>query len=105
MRIPGRYILIGQTAVPEPDLEKWFEWYEGVGADRVVFQTDLPSGMVSTVFLGLDHQWGDGPPLLFETMVFHDGEGDDWFRCSTWLEAEQLHKRVVDQCMKAKKTR
>jgi hypothetical protein len=26
---------------------------------------------ISTVFLGLDHRhFGDGPPLLFETMVF-----------------------------------
>jgi hypothetical protein len=26
--------------------------------------------MVSTVFLGMNHQFGDGPPLLWETMVF-----------------------------------
>jgi hypothetical protein len=25
---------------------------------------------VSTVFLSLDHNWGHGPPLLWETMVF-----------------------------------
>jgi hypothetical protein len=25
---------------------------------------------VSTVWLGLDHQFWDGPPLIFETMVF-----------------------------------
>jgi hypothetical protein len=22
------------------------------------------------VWLGLDHNWGDGPPLIFETMIF-----------------------------------
>lgn len=27
---------------------------------------------VSTVWLGLDHSHGDGPPLIFETMVFAD---------------------------------
>ncbi len=89
----GRYILIGQSAVLEPDLMAWMEWFES--ADRVVFQTEIPGGMVSTVFLGLDHQWGIGPPLLFETMIFRDGEGDDAWRCSTWLEAEAQHARVV----------
>lgn len=36
----------------------------------------LPSGLkVSTVWLGLDHSFGrDGPPLIFETMVFMPGE-------------------------------
>lgn len=29
---------------------------------------------VSTVFLGLDHGYLDGPPLLFETMVFPSKE-------------------------------
>jgi hypothetical protein len=92
----GRYILIGQTPVLEPDLLVWAEWYES--ADRVVFQTEIPGGMVSTIFLGLDHQWGNGPPLLFETMIFRDGESDDCFRCSTWLEAEAQHAKVVESC-------
>lgn len=26
--------------------------------------------MVSTVWLGLDHSFGSGPPLIFETMIF-----------------------------------
>lgn len=31
----------------------------------------LPNGIwISTVWLGLDHRWGMGPPLFFETMVF-----------------------------------
>lgn len=25
---------------------------------------------ISTVWLGLDHNWGPGPPLIFETMIF-----------------------------------
>jgi hypothetical protein len=28
---------------------------------------------VSTVWLGLDHQWGEGAPLIFESMVFVRG--------------------------------
>lgn len=29
---------------------------------------------VSTVFLGLDHSWGGGPPLLWESMVFNKND-------------------------------
>lgn len=52
------------------------------------------------MFLGLDHQFGDGPPLLFETMVFK-GEsafaGEEFCeRCSTWTEAEAMHQRGVE---------
>lgn len=51
---------------------------------------------VSTVFLGLDHNFSPlGPPLLFETMIFggpHDQYQD---RYSTWEEAEQGHLRAV----------
>jgi hypothetical protein len=60
-----------------------------------VARTELPGGReVSTVFLGLDHQWmPDGPPLLFETMVFP--ECDVCERCSTWDEAVEQHEQVV----------
>jgi hypothetical protein len=49
---------------------------------------------VSTVFLGLDHAWGKGPPMLFETMIF-GGEHDQYQeRCSTWEQAEEMHRRA-----------
>ena len=38
---------------------------------KVLARTDLPDGKwVSTVWLGLDHSFGGGAPLIFETMVF-----------------------------------
>ena len=71
-------------------------------ADRKVARTDFPNGMwVSTVFLGLDHNhWGRGPPLLFETMIFGAKDGSEYQeRCSTWEEAEEMHKRAVYMTM------
>jgi len=47
---------------------------------------------VSTVFLGLDHSWGDGPPMLFETMIFGGEHDEDQWRYSTWGEAVAGHK-------------
>lgn len=38
---------------------------------RIIAQDDLAGGVcVSTVFLVLDHSFGDGPAILWETMVF-----------------------------------
>ena len=63
-----------------------------VGGDRLDDGTS-----VSTVFLGLDHGWADGGPLLFETMVF--GRTDRWdgfcWRYATWDEAAAGHAAVL----------
>jgi len=41
------------------------------GADRVVGITITPYGeRLSTVWLGMDHSFGGGRPLIFETMLF-----------------------------------
>lgn len=97
--ITGKYILVGQTPVPEPDLIKWALWFEESGDDRIVKQTDIGLTRVSTVFLGLDHSFVSAPhyPLLFETMIFTDGRAEDYQeRCSTWMEAEMQHQRTVE---------
>jgi hypothetical protein len=69
------YILDAEgNPVPEPDLMKWGEWNHE-WKNRVVRQDyfGLPQEeiMVSTVFMGLDHNFSrEGPPVLWETMVF-----------------------------------
>lgn len=75
---------------------EWARWYETADAERIVAQTGNEALMISTVFLGLDHNfYGRGPPLLFETMVFGgEHDGDQW-RCATWTEAEADHRRAV----------
>lgn len=83
------YTLNGKKAVPCGDLMKWAEWFES--ADRIVAATEIDDTKVSTVFLGLDHSFGEGPPLLFETMVFGGDADGDCDRYTTWEEAEQGH--------------
>jgi hypothetical protein len=96
----GKYILEGHEAVEEPDLLKWGEWMQT--ADRHVRYTEQGDVNVSTVFLGLDHSFGDnGPPILFETMVFVDGDGGRQERYSTWAEAEEGHENMVAKVFKA----
>lgn len=63
---------------------------------KVVARDELESGVViSTVWLGLDHQWGDGPPLIFETMVFGGPNDQDQYRYSTEDEARAGHAEIV----------
>lgn len=83
--------------VPEPDLEKWAHWF-GNNEDRIVKQEHIGKIMVSTVFLGLDHNFiREGPPILWETMVFGGPHDQVWMdRCSGSKEqAESMHQKMV----------
>ncbi len=82
-------------------LEEWGEKLED-SEYKVVAQKELPNEKwISTVWLGLNHGFGDGgPPLIFETMVFpKKGEyGElDMDRYSTLEEAEAGHKKMVEE--------
>ena len=93
----GRYKLIGKLAVPCEDLLEWGRWFET--ADRHVDLTQIGPLTVSTVFLGLDHSFGEGEPLLFETMIFGAHAEDEAVegyqdRYPSWAEAG--HARAVE---------
>lgn len=68
----------------------------------VVKQETLHNGFyISTVFLGLDHGAYDGSLEVFETMVFENSWIDlDCERYSTWEQAEQGHKKMVEKWSK-----
>jgi hypothetical protein len=59
-----------------------------------VARTELGDGReVSTVFLGLDHNFlAHDIPIVFETLVLPDGDGD---RYATWDQAVAGHQAVV----------
>lgn len=74
----------------------------GCEQDSAVGRTEVPNGYyVSTVFLGLDHQMGEGEPILFETMVFPSGDGEfneqEMDRYSTYQEALDGHWAMVEK--------
>jgi hypothetical protein len=81
----------------EAALTAWAKevWGDDNANRRVAFTVVAPGVEVSTVFLGLDHSFGDGPPVLFETMVFDDYGGGDAWRWSTWDEAVAGHEAAV----------
>ena len=71
------------------------EWARSFDGDRAVAKTDCDEEVsVSTVYLGLN-QFGSGPPLIFETMIF-GGDHDGWqARFSTEEQAAAAHESVV----------
>jgi len=86
------YILVGKETKQINDILEWAQHMETV--NRIVEQTEIGDIKVSTVFLGLDHRYGDGEPLLFETMIFGGSEDGFQDRYSTWDEATKGHKRA-----------
>ena len=105
------YVLVERRVVECPDLMQWAQWYEAAHKDGSfrVGETVVRELRVSTVFLGIDHRFlGDGPPIVFETMVFNEiGEGRERYaqafdececmqRYCTYAEAEQGHEAIVE---------
>jgi hypothetical protein len=93
-RRPRHYVLAGHNVIA-CTLEQWSQWFEYYWdkPERFVGRTGDDKIWISTVFLGLDHNFfGVGPPLLFETMVFHNNSGEECIRSATWEEAEKIHK-------------
>jgi len=91
----------GRDGKPIATLEEWASRLE---TDRRVAETHLPNHWVSTVWLGLDYRFGDGPPLIFETMVFRtkNGKTEDYHdldceRYSTEAEALAGHEAMVEK--------
>jgi hypothetical protein len=94
------YILDGRNAV-KTDLMTWARWFEK-GTERHVADETINGHRISTVFLGVDHSFGQGPPLLFETMVFGGSLNQEQDRYTTWEQAEAGHKAMVDRVREAK---
>lgn len=96
---PNHYIL-DENHNPVPvDLFTWATAFEDM-PNRIVKQTTCAASTswVSTVFLGLDHSFSsNGPPVLFETMVFGGAMDGYQDRYCSWDQALLYHDLVVGQ--------
>lgn len=96
------------TPVPAIDTIGWARWFEHEHAEaragrpnrvRVAYN-EIGGVAVSTVFLGIDHNFGmstDRRPVLFETMIFGGSPEIDesTWRTATRDEALAQHAAVV----------
>jgi hypothetical protein len=96
------YILDEENHTVEVDVHTWAMWRD-TASNCIVDYTEVTSRcIVSTVFLGLDHNFsGKGPPILFETLVFGGPMDGDGQRYSSWDDAVIGHKRFVAKVRKA----
>lgn len=87
-------------------LMEWAKRFEGFDAKGIadykrVAETTLINGRwVSTVWLGPTHLFWEGPPLIFETIVFDGYETFhelDCDRYSTEEEARAGHERMCEK--------
>ncbi len=94
--MPDQFILNDEgNPVPEPDLILWGLSLSGPGTR--VGEDHIGKSRISTVFLGLDHNFTrHGPPILWETMVFGGVLDEELDRCSgTREQAEAMHAEMV----------
>lgn len=98
--VGGYFLLNPDHTVRRVSLGRWAKWFEHAPDSRIARHT-LDGITVSTVFLGADHNFSSqGPPILFETMVFIDREGFQSFgvnRYSTWDTARAGHFQMCRQ--------
>jgi hypothetical protein len=94
--VSGKYIL-NDKGEPElcEDVQAWGKWFEETGS-RVVARDTIGESEVSTVFLSLDYSL-EGPPLLYQTLVFGGPLADEMERYSTREEAEKGHEAMVER--------
>lgn len=101
-KMSKHYILKDKKAIRIDDVFEWAAQF--VSQDRRVAKDTINGVTVSTVFLGLDHQWNSGEPLLFETMVFGGKLDQSQERYSAWEQAEEGHKLMVEKVKQAQKS-
>jgi hypothetical protein len=90
------YILDDDHHPVEVPVLVWAQWWE-MATNRIVDNTQINSEVtVSTIFLGLDHNWSNrGPGVFFETMIFGGALDRDCWRYCSWDDAETGHKAAV----------
>lgn len=80
---------------PYPD-DGLLEWARDMERGNSVCLTMVGNVRVSTVWLGLDHAWMGGPPLIFETMIFGGSLDGEQERYSSEADARDGHKHWCD---------
>lgn len=106
-----RHYTLDDDGNPVPcSFDDWIAWLQHNDYPHTVAFDQITAVVhVSTVFLGIDHRFTDaGPPLIFETMVFRDDQGEDQWRWSTRNQALEyaqsgagrpcVHRRRVARC-------
>jgi hypothetical protein len=86
--------LDGRSVKEVKTMDELAEVY-GRNNNRHIGDDEKDGVRVSTVFLGIDHGFGDRP-LWFETMIFGGPHDEYQERYETYEQAEEGHKRALE---------
>ena len=89
------YKLNPDGTVEPTDIVDW-------SADRVIDRTEIGEVLISTVFLPTDHNYGSGPPLVFETMVFGGPMGQEFQECQRYATKAEAVMGHLDMVLRVK---
>lgn len=98
MELTGTYFGPDGTAI---DYDEWSRLYALRAQDLALDSwwrrhTDIDADVnVSTVWLGLNHQFGNGPPLFWESMIFGGNHDEHVWRYGSRAEALDHHEQIV----------
>lgn len=90
-----------KNIIPLSSFEEFVESKIYNGINRIIRHTYLGKILISTVFLGIEHGFLEIEPVLFETMIFMNGEDDphnlDQYqeRYKNYKDALKGHRRAV----------
>ncbi len=100
MKQSQKYYILENGEIKEVDLKVMAKFFENNEVRQIALD-QFNDITISTVFLCTDHRFfGEGPPVLFETLVF-GGENDQFQdRYCTLKEAKQGHDLIVNAIKK-----
>lgn len=90
--------------IAEPDMVLAARWFGNNPKRRIVTKTDVNEDCtLSTVFLGLDHSYRGGEPILYESMWFGGPNNGDMRRYNTKKEAFEGHLEMLGEVLQVLK--
>ena len=93
------YILKNKVPVKVDDFMEFAIWSQD-RSNMIVEQTEIGNIKISTVFLGIDHSYIGGEPILFETMIFGGKHDQYQQRYRFHNEAVKGHKHACNKVLK-----
>lgn len=95
---PGGYYVMRDGVPVEVGVREWATAFGRDRDNRIVERTKVGDVLVSTVFLGLDHNFTDeGPPILWETLVFGGPLNEEMYRYTSLEDAKAGHAAMVQR--------
>lgn len=95
-----KYYILDERGEPKgATLVEWMFWFEDHKDERIVGNDVVGKCVISTAFLGINHNFLDkGPAVLWETMVFGGPLDQEQDRCSGSREqALAMHNKMVNK--------